>query len=116
MEFLNANLLSLIIFVPLVCGAIIMLTPRSMSDRSVKWLAFVLSLIPAALTITLWVMYPSAAADANGFKFGVNVPWFPQINSRYILGVDGISLSMILLTGILAPLAILISFSIKDKV
>jgi NADH-quinone oxidoreductase subunit M len=116
MEFLNANLLTLIVFMPLVCGAIIMLTPRSMSDRSVKWLTFALSLIPAALTITLWVMYPSAAADANGFKFGVDVPWFPQINSRYSLGVDGISLAMILLTGILTPLAILISFSISEKV
>ncbi|MGH2593390.1 MAG: complex I subunit 4 family protein [Anaerolineae bacterium] len=116
MEFINANLLTLITFVPLLCGALIMLTPRAMSDRSVKWFTFVLSLIPAALAIYLWVIYPSAAADANGFKFGVNAPWFPHINSRYILGVDGISLSMILLTGILTPLAILISFSITEKV
>jgi NADH-quinone oxidoreductase subunit M len=38
------------------------------------------------------------------------------INSRYIHGIDGISLSMILLTGILTPLAILISFSINERV
>jgi NADH-quinone oxidoreductase subunit M len=117
MEFINANILTLITFSPLVAGAIIMLTsPFKLSDRAVKWLAFALSLVPAALTIYLWLIYPSAAADANGFKFGVNAPWFPQINSRYILGVDGISMSMILLTGILTPLAILISFSINEKV
>jgi NADH-quinone oxidoreductase subunit M len=121
MDFVNQNILTLITFVPLACGAIIMLTSLvRMGDRAVKWLSFGLSLIPAALTIYLWLIYPSAAAATDGpiagYKFGVVAQWFPQINSRYILGVDGISLSMVLLTGILTPLAILISFSITEKV
>ncbi len=116
MDFINANILTLITFLPLLCGAIVMLTPRGMSDKAVKWLTLVLSLIPAVLTVYLWAIYPSAPADTNGFRFGVDAPWFPQINSRYTLGVDGISLSMILLTGILTPLAILISFSITERV
>ena len=117
MDFINANLLSLIVFSPLAGAALIMLTsPLRLSDKAIKWLAFGLSLIPAALSIYLWLIYPSAPADANGFKFGVDAPWFTQINSRYSLGVDGISLSMILLTGILTPLAVLISFSIGERV
>ena len=119
MDFINANLLSLIVFSPLACAVIIMLTsPLRMSDRAIKWLTFGLSLIPAALTIYLWLIYPAAvAANPNQqFQFNVDAPWFTQINSRYILGVDGISVSMILLTGILTPLAVLISFSISDRV
>ncbi|HEY4689139.1 MAG TPA: NADH-quinone oxidoreductase subunit M [Anaerolineae bacterium] len=117
MNFIDQNILPLITFSPLAGAVVILLVGLfKPSDRAIKWLAFVLSLIPLALAIYLWAIYPSSPADADGFKFGVNVPWFPQINSRFILGVDGISLSMILLTGILAPLAILISFSIKDKV
>lgn len=114
MDFINANSLTLVLFVPLICGAIIAIVPGS--DTLTKRLAFGLSLIPAALTIYLWVIYPSAAADANGYKFVVDVPWFSQINSNFRLGVDGISMSMILLTGILTPLAILISFSVQQRV
>ena len=93
MDFINANLLTLIVFAPLVCAAIIMLTPRSASDKSIRWLSFGLSLIPAALSIYLWAVYPAAVAanPAQQFQFMVDVPWFAQINSRYILGVDGIS-------------------------
>ncbi len=43
------------------------------------------------------------------------MPWLPQINSNFTIGVDGISLSMILLTAILTPLGILISFKITDR-
>ncbi|HLF28042.1 MAG TPA: NADH-quinone oxidoreductase subunit M [Anaerolineae bacterium] len=117
MDFINANILTLVTFSPLACAVIILIAGQlRASDRAIKWLAFLLSLIPAALAIYLWVIYPSASAEANGFKFYVEAPWFPQINSRYILGIDGISLSMILLTAILTPLAILISFSINERV
>jgi NADH-quinone oxidoreductase subunit M len=114
MDFINSNILTLILFTPLICGAIIAVAPGG--DNLTRRLAFVLSLIPAALTIYLWLIYPSAAADANGYKFVVDAPWFPQINANYHLGVDGISMSMILLTGILTPLAVLISFSIQNRV
>ncbi|HET7088018.1 MAG TPA: NADH-quinone oxidoreductase subunit M [Anaerolineae bacterium] len=116
MDLINANILPLVTFTPLVCAVIVMLIPRAVGDRTVKWIVFGLSLVPAALAIYLWLVYPSAPADASGFKFVVDLPWFPQINSRFILGVDGISVSMILLTGILTPLAILISFSIHERV
>src|SRR5690606_16680552 len=42
--------------------------------------------------------------------------WYEAINSSYHLGIDGLSLSMVLLTTILTPLAILASFSVDDKV
>ena len=51
----------------------------------------------------------------GGFQFEEQYDWFPQIGSSYHVGVDGISVPMILLTGILMPLALIISFSITDR-
>lgn len=116
MDFISDNILTLILFSPIGVAVIVLITARWLSDDAVKRLTFVLSLIPAALTIYLWLIYPGAEADADGYKFVVNVEWFTQINARYHLGVDGISMAMILLTSILTPLAILISFSIKERV
>ena len=46
----------------------------------------------------------------------VNTPWFPLLGSSWHLGVDGISAAMILLTGLLTPLAVLISFEQEERV
>ncbi len=117
MDFINQNLLTLITFSPLAAALVVAAAGQlKANDRAIRWLTFALSLVPAALSIYLFLIYPSAQASAQGFKFYVEYTWFPQINARYIMGVDGISLSMILLTGILTPLAILISFSIKERV
>ncbi|HET7375726.1 MAG TPA: NADH-quinone oxidoreductase subunit M [Anaerolineae bacterium] len=114
MDFINSNLLSLIVFSPAVFAVLLLIVP--VKERGLKYAALIFSLITTALTIFLWIQYPAAAADPAGFKLVVNVPWFTQINSNYHVGVDGISLAMILLTGILTPLGVLISFRITDRV
>ncbi len=115
MDF-NQVILTLILFSPLVSGVLAAIIGQFAGDRAVKWSALILSCVPLVLTIVLWFQYPAATPDASGFKFVVNLPWFPQINSSYHLGVDGISLSMILLTAILTPLGVLISFRISENV
>ncbi len=107
------NLLTFITFSPLVGVALLLLSPRSTSDRVMKWGAFLWSLAPLGLAIVLWSAYNPNQA---GFQFEVARAWFPQINSSFHLGIDGISLSMILLTTLLTPLALLISFNIKEDV
>jgi len=112
---LNQVILPLILFLPLIFSLLVIVIGKFAGDEGAKWSALIFSLIVAALTIGLWVMYPAAVAD-GGYKFGFSIPWLPQINSYFHLGVDGISLAMVLLTGILTPLGILISFRIKDRV
>jgi NADH-quinone oxidoreductase subunit M len=51
-----------------------------------------------------------------GFQFEEVYPWYEAINSSFHLGIDGLSLTMVLLTTLLTPLSILAAFSIKDKV
>jgi NADH-quinone oxidoreductase subunit M len=113
MEFLLKNLISLILFSPLIGAAILFILPRATSDRTMKWIAFLWSLVSLALALILWVNYRPEAA---GFQFEFKLPWFPQINSTYHVGVDGISVPMVLLTALLTPLALLISFNIEERV
>jgi len=111
MDFILDHLLTLITFSPLVGAVIISLLP-SHRDRLVKWAAFGLSLIPLALCLVLWFNFE----QGGGFQFEEQYDWFPQIGSSYHVGVDGISTPMVLLTGIMTPLALIISFSIKERV
>jgi len=113
MNWLLDNLLTLITFSPLVGAAILFIVPRYTSDRVMKWIAFLWSLIPLALSLILWASYNPAQA---GFQFVSKTVWFPQINSAYHVGVDGISVPMVLLTTLLTPLALLISFNINQRV
>ena len=117
MDF-NNLILTLILFSPIVLSIVVLIIGKLGGDRAAKWSALIFSLVPLALTIYLWIAYqdPINAANANGYKFYVEYPWFPQINSWYRVGVDGIGLSMILLTTILTPLGVLISFRITERV
>ncbi len=112
MDFLTQNILTLILFLPSAAALIILFLPRE-NIRAIRWFALISSLIPLGLTIWMWARF---APDQAGFQFQVNLPWFEAIHSRYHLGVDGISLTMVLLTTLLTPLALLASFSIQDRV
>ncbi|HMU92282.1 MAG TPA: NADH-quinone oxidoreductase subunit M [Anaerolineales bacterium] len=112
MDFLNSHLLSLILFLPTV-AAVIMLFLPSEEAKLQRWFAFTASLIPFGLTLYLWNAFDP---NRTGFQFQEQYTWYEAIGSNFHLGVDGISLSMVLLTTLLTPLAILASFSVSDKV
>ncbi len=112
MEFLQDNLLTLIIFSPAIAALVIFLLPDD-EETLIRRLSFVFSLIPLALTLIMWFNYDRVDA---GFQFETVAPWFPMIGASYHVGVDGISLALILLTTILTPLSILASFNISERV
>ncbi|HEX9596757.1 MAG TPA: proton-conducting transporter membrane subunit, partial [Anaerolineales bacterium] len=114
MQFITDNLLSLILFSPLLGGLIVLLLPGG-NKELVRRGALALSLIPFILTLVAWFGF-NAAAEVDGFRFQQQVAWYPAINSSFHLGVDGLSLSMVLLTTLLAPVAILASFSVEEKI
>lgn len=108
----QTNLLSLILFTPVIGAAVLLFVPPDQEDAH-RWLAFLFSLVPLGLSIYLWTQFDPAAP---GFQFEEHYEWFTVIGSNYRLGVDGISLPMVLLTTLLTPLSILISFSVQEKV
>ena len=112
MDFLNTHLLSLILFVPTI-AALVMLFLPSGETKLLRWFAFSASLIPFVLTLVLWSRFDP---NQTGFQFQEQYMWYEAIHSTLHLGVDGISLTMVLLTTFLTPLAILASFSVTDRV
>ena len=112
MEFINTHLLSLILFLPAVVALVLFFLPKD-EMKLLRWTALVGSLFPFALSLVLWFSFNS---DATGFQFEEQYPWYEAINSTLHLGVDGLSLTMVLLTTFLTPLAILASFGITDRV
>ncbi len=112
MGFVGQNILTLILFSPLVAGLILLLLPKKQSAL-IRWVAFILSLIPFVLTMWLWFNFKQ---NVPGFQFQQEVIWYPPLNASYHVGVDGVALTMVLLTTLLMPLAILASFSIKDRI
>ncbi|MBI5351400.1 MAG: NADH-quinone oxidoreductase subunit M [Chloroflexi bacterium] len=112
MDFLNTHLLSLILFLPTIAALVMFFLPSG-ETKLLRWFAFCASLIPFALTLFLWRNFDP---NTTGFQFQVTYPWYEALHSSLHLGVDGISLSMVLLTTLLTPLAILASFSVTDRV
>lgn len=112
MNFITEHLLSLILFVPAIAAVIMFFLPDG-ENRLSRWFAFGVSLIPLVLSLFAWFSFKAAAP---GFQFAEQYTWYEAIGSSLHLGVDGLSLTMVLLTTLLTPLSILASFSINDKV
>jgi len=112
MDFISTHLLSLILFLPAVAGIIMLFLPNG-EDKLHRWFAFGASLIPFGLSLVAWFRFN---ASQPGFQFEETYAWYTALGSSLHLGVDGLSITMVLLTTLLTPLAILASFSITDKV
>ncbi len=112
MNFIDAHLLSLILFIPAIAALVMLFLPEG-EKQLFRWLALGASLIPFILSLVVWFRF-----DANqpGFQFEESYVWYEAIGSSFHVGVDGLSLTMVLLTTLLTPLAILASFTIDDRV
>jgi NADH-quinone oxidoreductase subunit M len=113
MNFLSIPLLAWLLLIPVLGGLLLLLIPSSKS-RAIQITALIFSLIPLGLAIFLWANFIPQSETL--FQFEMNLPWFPAIHSSLHLGIDGISLVMVLLTTLLTPLGILTSFNIKHNI
>jgi NADH-quinone oxidoreductase subunit M len=87
---------------PVVASALVLLSP----ERWAKHVALAASLGEFAIAVPLWWTFQPVAA----MQCVLDVPWIPAWGIRYTVGVDGISLFMVLLTAFLVPLAVLGSY------
>src|ERR671910_67493 len=109
-------MLSLIVFLPLV-GALLVLLLGGRGDRHdreplIRNVAMLFSLATFAATLWLWSRFDAASAD---YQFIEQYAWMPQFGIQYLIGVDGISLFLLVLTGFLTPLALLSSWESVTK-
>ena len=112
MNFIDTHLLSLILFVPALAAVVMLFLPKD-ENGLFRWFALGASLLPFVLSLMVWFQFKSSQP---GFQFEETYVWYEAIGSSLHLGVDGLSLTMVLLTTLLTPLAILASFSVTEKV
>jgi NADH-quinone oxidoreductase subunit M len=105
-------ILTLVTFAPLVGALLLVLFPRR--DRDIRIFALVVSLLTFVLSLHLPVHFQRAQ---SGFQYEVNKSWITSPHIQYHMGMDGISLWLVVLTTFLTPLCVLISWkSVHDRV
>jgi len=102
---LNDSILTLTTFVPAAGAVVVVLLPRQ--GRIIQWFTLLVTLLTFGLTLHLPAHY---LYRSPGFQFEVDQPWIASPAIRYHLGVDGISMWLVVLTGFLAPLGVLASW------
>ena len=111
-------ILSLAIGLPLM-GALLLLFVSNRvgaKDALIRNLTLGVSLLTFAVTLGLWAAFDQSPA-AESFQFVERAPWIPAFGIEYYLGIDGLSLMLVVLTGFLTPIALLTSWdSVEEKV
>jgi NADH-quinone oxidoreductase subunit M len=109
---LSPYILTLVTLVPLAGALLLVLLPRR--DRDIRIFSLVISVLTFALSVHLPVHF---RRGQPGFQFDINHPWISSPNIHYHMGIDGISLWLVVLTTFLTPLCVLISWkSVRDRV
>jgi NADH-quinone oxidoreductase subunit M len=105
--------LTVLLAVPLAGFLVVVLTPRKNEDF-IKWTALFFSVVTFALSLVLLTEPFSGGAS---MKWGGAVPWIPVAGITYAMGVDGMSILLVLLTTLISSIAILSSWTaITDRV
>ena len=106
-------LLSSVLFLPLL-GAIVLAGFPHERANALRWGALVVMLVTFAVSLAL---YPLFDSTLPGMQLSEQVPWMSSLGISYHIGVDGISLPLVLLTTFLSPIALLGAWqSIHTKV
>ncbi len=110
----NQSLLSLLVFSPLAWAALGLLIPTGSEagKKALKLWSLAGTLAVFLISITLVVTFSAKSAD---FQMVESHAWLPELGITYTLGVDGISLWLVLLTTFLMPIVILGSFQAVEK-
>src|SRR5215475_5938266 len=111
MDVITSNILTIVTFTPAL-GAVLLLFYNREHVRSIRSLALIITILTFLLSLHLAVHFDSSSPN---FQFGVNIPWIPSFGINYAMGVDGISVFLVILTTFLSPLAILASWSIHSR-
>lgn len=105
-------ILSLSIWVPIVAGVLVLMTANDQKPAFTRWLALLGSIAGFAVTIPL---YTNFDFSYGGFQFQEGYRWIPAFNINYHLGVDGISVPLILLTSFTTIIVVLAGWEVIQK-
>ena len=111
MEAINQSILTWIIVVPLIGAVLVALVPDR--NKLPNWIALLTTLVSFGLSLHLPAHFNAAQP---GFQFEINIPWIDNPAIFYHVGVDGISVWLVVLVGFLAPAGVVVSWNaIKER-
>ncbi len=116
--FLRANLLPIMTFFPLLGILAILFVPKEQKGL-IRGVAFGATLVPFFLAIYLYQQYDAtiSVADGNwGLQFVSHTTWIERFNIEFFMGVDGVSILMVLLTSLIGLIACVSSFTIEKHI
>ncbi|MBE2270317.1 MAG: NADH-quinone oxidoreductase subunit M [Anaerolinea sp.] len=106
MEATGFSLITLVLFLPMV-GFTILLFLREEQANEIRWTALGVSIVTFVASLLLWAGFDPNVA---GLQMVQKADWLPTYNISYYVGIDGLSLLLVILTTFIMPLAILSSF------
>jgi NADH-quinone oxidoreductase subunit M len=110
---MSLPILTTLVLLPLAGGVAALLTGRDRPAQA-RQLALIVSLVTFAVSLLLWAQFDGLSAE---YQFVERHAWLPEFGISYHLGVDGISLLLVVLTTFLTPIALLCSWnSIENRV
>src|SRR3954468_12626976 len=115
-DSLNLPLLSASWLLPVVGALLLLLIGNAdgRRNRTIRWVTLLVSVAVFGVTLAIWASFNPSSAE---FQLVERRPWIPAFGIDYYIGVDGISLLLVVLTGLLTPIAVLSSWiSIEKKV
>jgi len=104
MNFLYHHLLSLVIWLPIVGGVLVLLISGSQRPTAARWSSLVVSILTFWVSLSLWTGFDRSSSD---MQFVERQPWIDRFNIEYFLGVDGISVPLVLLTTFLTIIVVI---------
>jgi len=114
MDFVNENLLTILILLPTIGAVIALAYSIATKDESqLKWITLGVTIVNFLVSLAL--LSNSAISGASGFFFEKNVSWIKAINTNYHVGVDGLSIWLIILTTFIMPIAIISTWHAVEK-
>ncbi len=114
MDFITENLLTILILLP-AFGALAVVGHAMFwkQERGLKLVTLGFTILNFLISLAL--LFDKSAASANGFFFEKNIPWIRAINTNYHLGVDGLSVWLVVLTTFIMPIAVLSTWHAVEK-
>ena len=109
MEFYNTHILTVVLFTPLVGALVLLFVPRE-NETGHRIIGNLFALIGLVVSLPLMWRF-SLDPGAPRYQFMENADWIPSIGAHYSLGIDGISLLLVMLTTLLGAISILSSWS-----
>ena len=91
-------MLSVIVFLPLAAALVLLALPR-LGDAATRWIWVAVTAVDLALTVLVWARYQMPRPGALAFE--EKARWIPGVNSSYHLGVDGLSLPLVVMAAVI---------------